>query len=58
MSYGWAEWDQCDPSVFPECFIGGDSEVYAKRTNTEFMKLGLRGVTLLASSGDAGALAE
>ena len=55
MSYGWAEWDQCDPSVFPECFIGGDSEVYAKRTNTEFMKLGLRGVTLLASSGDAGA---
>ena len=54
MSYGWAEWDQCDPTVFPECFIGGDSTVYAQRTNTEFMKLGLRGVTLLASSGDAG----
>jgi len=54
MSYGWAEWDQCDPNVFPECFIGGDSEIYAKRTNIEFMKLGLRGVTLLASSGDAG----
>ena len=55
MSYGWAEWDQCDPSVFPECFIGGDSEIYTKRTNIEFMKLAIRGVTLLASSGDAGA---
>ena len=55
MSYGWAEKDQCDPMVFPECYIGGDPEVYAKRTNIEFMKLALRGITLLASSGDAGA---
>ena len=55
MSYGWAEKDQCDPMVFPECYIGGDAEVYAKRTNAEFMKLSLRGITLLASSGDAGA---
>ena len=55
MSYGWAERDQCDPMVFPECYIGGDAEVYAKRTNIEFMKLSLRGITLLASSGDAGA---
>lgn len=55
MSYGWAEKQQCDPNVFPECYIGGDPEVYAKRTNTEFIKLALRGITLLASSGDAGA---
>ena len=53
MSWGWAEWDQCDEST--SCEIGGDSEVYTKRTNTEFMKLSLRGVTLVASSGDAGA---
>ena len=55
MSYGWAERDQCDPDVFPVCYIGGDPEVYSKRTNIEFMKLSLRGITLLASSGDAGA---
>ena len=55
MSYGWAESDQCDPMVFPECYIGGDAEIYSKRTNIEFMKLALRGITLLASSGDAGA---
>ena len=55
MSYGWSEKDQCDPMVFPECYISGDPEVYTKRTNIEFMKLSLRGITLLASSGDAGA---
>jgi len=55
MSYGWAEKDQCDPDVFPECYIGGDAEVYSKRTNIEFLKLALRGVTLVAASGDAGA---
>ena len=55
ISYGWAEWDQCDPSVFPNCNITGNSQSYAKRTNTEFMKLSLRGISILASSGDAGA---
>jgi len=55
ISYGWAEWDQCDPSVFPNCNITGNSQSYARRTNTEFMKLSLRGVSLFASSGDAGA---
>lgn len=55
MSYGWAEWDQCDPQVFPTCLINVNSEEYAKRTNIEFIKLGLRGITLVASSGDAGA---
>tara|TARA_B110000908_G_C10231347_1_gene440767 strand:- start:25 stop:1806 length:1782 start_codon:yes stop_codon:yes gene_type:complete len=53
MSWGWAEWDQCGDAT--QCEIGGDSEVYTKRTNNEFMKLTLRGVTLVSSSGDAGA---
>lgn len=56
MSWGWAEFDQCDPYVFPTgCIISGGAEEYSKRTNVEFMKLSLRGVTLIASSGDAGA---
>lgn len=55
MSWGWAEWDQCDPNVFPQCAIPGSAESYVKRVNIEFMKLALRGVTMLASSGDAGA---
>ena len=55
MSWGWAEWDQCDPSVMPQCALNITSEQYAGRTNTEFIKVGLRGITLLASSGDAGA---
>ena len=56
MSWGWAENDQCDPYVFPTgCLIHGGAEEYSKRTSVEFMKLSLRGVTLIASSGDAGA---
>ena len=55
ISYGWAEWDQCDHSVFPTCNITGSAKIYAERTNIEFMKLSLRGVSILASSGDAGA---
>lgn len=55
ISYGWAEWDQCDPSVFPNCNITGNAKTYSERTNIEFMKLSLRGVSILASSGDAGA---
>lgn len=55
MSWGWAEHEQCDPYVFPSCAISVPSEEYTKRTNIEFMKLSLRGVTLVASSGDSGA---
>ena len=55
MSYGWAEWDQCDPAVMPKCLLNVTGEQYTKRTNVEFMKLGLRGITLVASAGDAGA---
>jgi tripeptidyl-peptidase-1 len=35
--------------------LGVDSQQYVNRTNVEFQKIGLRGVTLLASSGDSGA---
>jgi len=55
MSWGWAEWDQCDPETMPQCLLNVSAKKYTKRTNVEFMKLSLRGVTLLASSGDAGA---
>ncbi len=54
MSWGWAESEQCDPSVFSQCYINASPEVYSKRTNVEYMKLSLRGITLVASSGDAG----
>jgi subtilase family serine protease len=54
ISYGWSEADQC--SINPdECSqIGVDSYGYVNRVNTEFMKIGLRGVSLLSASGDSG----
>ena len=33
MSWGWAEWDQCDPSVMPTCLLNVSAEQYTKRTN-------------------------
>jgi hypothetical protein len=55
ISYGWAEAGQC--SVDPTT-CGGEGIVaaeYVARVNVEFMKLGLRGVSLIAASGDSGA---
>lgn len=51
MSYGWAEDNQC---AITSC---GNitSQEYVNRVNTEYIKLGLRGVTIAVSSGDAGA---
>ena len=51
MSYGWAEDNQC---AITSC---GNitSQDYVNRVNTEYIKLGLRGVTIAVSSGDAGA---
>ena len=54
ISWGWAESQQCEQDVFPSCYISVDPEVYSKRVNIEFMKLSLRGITLISSSGDAG----
>lgn len=59
MSYGWAEYDQCYDRF--DWFLGNctyynipNSKEYVIRTNQEFIKLGLRGHTLLAASGDDG----
>tara|TARA_B110000971_G_scaffold178601_1_gene184585 strand:- start:7 stop:1230 length:1224 start_codon:yes stop_codon:yes gene_type:complete len=51
MSWGWSEADQCDNFG---CSISVSSDKYVARTNVEFMKLSLRGITLVASAGDAG----
>jgi len=57
ISYGWNEEDQCEPEIGgPECTaLGVDSKGYIARVNIEFQKLGLRGITLFAASGDSGA---
>jgi len=53
MSYGWYESQQCriDGSCSQK---GWDSETYVERTDAEFQKLGVMGITMLASSGDDG----
>uniref|UniRef100_A0A6C0IXU0 Peptidase S53 domain-containing protein n=1 Tax=viral metagenome TaxID=1070528 RepID=A0A6C0IXU0_9ZZZZ len=51
MSWGWAEDSQCTIINCNET----DSREYINRVNTEYIKLGLRGVTITAASGDAGA---
>jgi len=57
MSYGWNEEDQCQQGIGgTECQqLGVDSATYVARVNVEFQKIGLRGVSLFASSGDSGA---
>lgn len=52
ISYGWAEWDQCDIS---SC-TNQTAKTYVQRSNVEAMKLVLRGVSVVVSSGDAGAV--
>jgi len=51
MSWGWAEDEQCTIAPCND----EDAQQYIDRTNVEFMKIALRGITLLAASGDAGA---
>ena len=51
MSWGWSERDQCS---ITKC-NNETSEQYIYRVNVEYMKIGLRGVSILVSSGDAGA---
>eukprot|EP01127_Copromyxa_protea_P016095 TRINITY_DN4726_c0_g1_i2.p1 TRINITY_DN4726_c0_g1~~TRINITY_DN4726_c0_g1_i2.p1 ORF type:complete len:563 (-),score=125.11 TRINITY_DN4726_c0_g1_i2:77-1765(-) len=57
MSYGWNEEDQCESGIGgAECNkLGVTSQQYVARVNTEFQKIGLRGISLFASSGDSGA---
>ncbi|EGC33182.1 hypothetical protein DICPUDRAFT_154796 [Dictyostelium purpureum] len=54
MSWGWPEPLQCESGI-GNCQNGETSEQYVDRVNTEFQKIGLRGITLLAASGDQGA---
>jgi len=62
MSYGWIEFQQCVNASNPDYWFLGNctylnipsSQDYVNRTNVEFMKLGLKGHTLLAASGDDG----
>eukprot|EP00747_Dinoflagellata_sp_TGD_P137215 gnl/TRDRNA2_/TRDRNA2_175650_c0_seq1.p1 gnl/TRDRNA2_/TRDRNA2_175650_c0~~gnl/TRDRNA2_/TRDRNA2_175650_c0_seq1.p1 ORF type:complete len:610 (-),score=150.65 gnl/TRDRNA2_/TRDRNA2_175650_c0_seq1:356-2185(-) len=57
ISWGWAEDQQCSAGIDQsECqTLGIDSEQFVKRVNTEFQKIGLRGVSLFVASGDSGA---
>ena len=51
MSWGWAEDDQCSITSCGNL----TSKEYVDRVNMEYVKIGLRGVSILVSSGDAGA---
>jgi len=57
ISYGWAEDDQCAAGIGKkECEkLGVNSAQYVARVNTEFAKIGLRGISLFVASGDSGA---
>merc|ERR1719214_552778 len=57
ISWGWAEDQQCSAGISQaECqTLGIDSEQYVARVNTEFQKIGLRGVSIFVASGDSGA---
>jgi len=54
MSWGWSEIAQC--SIDNDCStLGINAQTYVTRVNTEFQKIGLRGVSLISASGDSGA---
>merc|ERR1712147_219448 len=57
ISWGWAESGQCQSGIAQsQCStLGVDAAGYVARTNVEFQKIGLRGVSLFAASGDSGA---
>jgi tripeptidyl-peptidase-1 len=57
VSWDSDERDICDSTTNPtyNCQgLGINNQTYIDRINTEFMKVGLRGVTLIVSSGDNG----
>ena len=53
VSWGWSEFQQCQPGL-GACPNITSSE-YVHRTNLEYVKMGLRGVSVMVASGDAGA---
>lgn len=56
ISYGWYEGDQCDDGIGQaECVaLNVTSTAFVQRMNTEWQKIGLRGVSIMVSSGDSG----
>ena len=54
MSWGWPEDQQCDIGACTDNSTMGSYD-YTRRVNNEFLKISLKGVTLLAASGDSGA---
>jgi tripeptidyl-peptidase-1 len=55
MSWGWPEDWQCN---ITGCTTTQQSYAYVNKVNTEFIKIGLKGITLLAASGDQGATGD
>eukprot|EP01027_Heterolobosea_sp_BB2_P016835 GEZU01023910.1.p1 GENE.GEZU01023910.1~~GEZU01023910.1.p1 ORF type:complete len:661 (-),score=241.97 GEZU01023910.1:189-1946(-) len=55
ISYGWSELAQCEIATATCPKLGYTSQQYVARTDTEFQKLGVRGVSVLVSDGDDGA---
>merc|ERR1711964_116233 len=54
-SYGWAESQQCTSGIGSQCStLGIDSTQYVQRVNTEYQKIGVRGVSIIVASGNAG----
>ena len=56
VSYGWYEGDQCSNGIGGgECRLYNETTVpYVQRTNTQWQKIALRGVSTMVSSGDSG----
>jgi tripeptidyl-peptidase-1 len=55
MSYAWSESNQCSGTTGAQCSqLGVDAQQYVNRTNQEFAKVGLMGITMLSASGDSG----
>ena len=59
ISYGWAEWQACViAGEGASCATAGQSQTYVTRTNSELMKIGATGVTIIGLSQDAGAASK
>jgi hypothetical protein len=56
ISYGWSELEQCEIAVTNCATLGYNSMQYVNRTNIEFQKLGIMGVSVFVSDGDDGAM--
>jgi len=56
ISYGWFEGGQCDDGIGgAECqMLNVTSAQFVQRVNTQWQKIGMRGVSIFISSGDSG----